>query len=323
MLVQLYTRVTDRLVVSIKSNEGTVNMWQGIVINTSGYYGTFAKTVFTWAVNGDNLMTCGDLVSTEQALAVAAFNSKPSFTNISGQNLTYQGYTKGAIALFSSKGPTADGRVKPDIAGPGLVLASSVSGVDSTYIVGGADYSSVVANAVSPINGQTYSYAVAGGTSMSSPAVSGIVALLLQVDSTLNPVEVKDLLFNTAILDSKTGAIPDTGSTVWGHGKVNAYGAMASLLGVLSVKNGTSNLPCNIYPNPSNGKYMLEIYSSENDFANITITDIAGRMIKHTVEQINEGLTVLNINISESGKGIYFVKVNSNKGFNTLKIVKE
>ena len=323
MLVQLYTRVTDRLVVSIKSNEGTVNMWQGIVINTSGYYGTFAKTVFTWAVNGDNLMTCGDLVSTEQALAVAAFNSKPSFTNISGQNLTYQGYTKGAIALFSSKGPTADGRVKPDIAGPGLVLASSVSGVDSTYIVGGADYSSVVANAVSPINGQTYSYAVAGGTSMSSPAVSGIVALLLQVDSTLNPVEVKDLLFNTAILDSKTGAIPDTGSTVWGHGKVNAYGAMASLLGVLSVKNGTSNLPCNIYPNPSNGNYMLEIYSSENDFANITITDIAGRMIKHTVEQINEGLTVLNINISESGKGIYFVKVNSNKGFNTLKIVKE
>jgi len=68
---------------------------------------------------------------------------------------------------------------------------------------------------------------------------------------------------------------------------------------------------------------MLEIYSTENDFANITITDIAGRLIKHTVEQINEGLTVLNINISESGKGIYFVKVNSNKGFNTLKIVKE
>ena len=323
MLVQLYTRVTDRLVVSIKSNEGTVNMWQGIVINTSGYYGTFAKTVFTWAVNGDNLMTCGDLVSTEQALAVAAFNSKPSFTNISGQNLTYQGYTKGAIAPFSSKGPTADGRVKPDIAGPGLVLASSVSGVDSTYIVGGSDYSSVIASAVSPINGQTYSYAVAGGTSMSSPAVSGIVALLLQVDSTLNPVEVKDLLFNTAILDSKTGAIPDTGSTIWGHGKVNAYGAMASLLGVLSVKNGTSNLPCNIYPNPSNGNYHLEIYSNDNDIANITITDITGRIIKHTVEVINAGLTVLNINISESGKGIYFVKVNSTKGFNTLKIAKE
>jgi minor extracellular serine protease Vpr len=323
MLVQLYSRVTDRLAVKITGNEGTVNMWQGIVINTSGYYGTFSKINYPWAVDGDNLMTCGDLVSTQQALAVAAYNSKPSFTNISGDNLSWQGYAKGAIALFSSKGPTADGRVKPDIAGPGLVLASAVSGVDSTYLVGGDDYSSVIATGVSPINGQTYSYAVAGGTSMSSPAVSGIVALLLQVDSTLNPVEVKDLLFNTAILDTKTGAIPDSGSTIWGHGKVNAYGAMASLLGVLSVKNGTSNLHCNIFPNPSDGRYQLEVFSNQNDLANLTVTDITGRIIKHSVEQINAGLTLINVNISESGKGIYFVKVNSSKGFNTMKIVKE
>jgi hypothetical protein len=203
------------------------------------------------------------------------------------------------------------------------VVASSVSGVDSTYIVGGTDYSSVIASAVSPINGQTYSYAVAGGTSMSSPAVSGIVALSLQVDSTLNPAEVKDLLFSTAILDSKTGAIPDSGSTIWGHGKVNAYGAMASLLGVLSVKNGTATLPCNIFPNPGNGYYQLEIISKENDFANLIITDVTGRIIKNSVEQINAGLTVININISESGNGIYFARVNTSKELSTLKIVKE
>ena len=194
MLVQLYSKVTDKLAVSITSNSGTVNMWQGIVINTSGYYGTFTKSGYTWAVNGDNVMTCGDLVSTENALAVAAYNSKPTFTNISGQSLTYSGYAKGAIASFSSKGPTADGRVKPDIAGPGLALASSVSGVDSTYLIGGSDYSSVIAAATSPINGETYSYAMAGGTSMSSPAVSGIVALLLQVDTTLNPSEKRPII---------------------------------------------------------------------------------------------------------------------------------
>jgi hypothetical protein len=147
--------------------------------------------------------------------------------------------------------------------------------------------------------------------------------LLLQVDSTLNPVEVKNLLFNTAILDSKTGAIPDSGSTIWGHGKVNAYGAMASLLGVLSVKNGTSNLPCHIFPNPGKGNYQLEIFTTKNDLATLTITDITGNIIKQSIEQINAGLSVININISESAKGIYFVKVNSSNGFNTLKIVKE
>lgn len=323
MLVQLYSRVTDRLAVSIRSQDGTVNMWQGIVINTSGYYGIFAKNGYSWAVNGDNLMTCGDLVSTEKALAVAAFNSKPVFTNISGQTLTYTGYAKGAIASFSSKGPTADNRVKPDIAGPGLVVASSVSGVDSTYLVGGTDYSSVIATQVSPINGQTYSYAVAGGTSMSSPAVSGIVALLLQVDSTLAPSNVKDLLFNTAIIDSKTGVIPDSGSTIWGHGKVNAYGAMASLLGVSGLQNGDPRLPCKIFPNPGQGAYQLEIFTTENELITFDITDITGRVIKHSIEQIHAGLSVIQINISESGKGIYFVKINSSKGLNTLKIIKE
>ena len=323
MLVQLYSRVADRLAVSIRSQEGTVNMWQGIVINTSGYYGTFAKNGYSWAVNGDNIMTCGDLVSTEQALAVASFNSKPSFTNVSGQNLSYTGYSKGYISSFSSKGPTVDGRVKPDIAGPGLAVASSISGVDSTYLVGGSDYSSVITTAVSPINGATYGYAVAGGTSMSSPAVSGIVALLLQVDSTLNPAEVKNLLFTTAITDNKTGVIPDTGSTIWGHGKVNAYGAMASLLGVLATKNQSNQIPCSIFPNPGKGFYQLEIFANENDQARLLITDITGRIVKQTTEQINAGLTVININISESGKGIYFVQLNTGKGLNTMKIVKE
>lgn len=323
MLVQLYSKVGDRLAVRITATNGVVNMWQGIVINTSGHYGTFAKNGYTWAVNGDKIMTCGDLVSTEQALAVAAYNSKPSFTNISGQSLTYTGYTKGAIASFSSKGPTADGRVKPDIAGPGLAIASSISGVDSTYLVGGSDYSSVISNAVSPINGETYAYAVAAGTSMSSPAVSGIVALLLQVDSTLNPVEIKDLLFSTAITDSKTGVIPDSGSTIWGHGKVNAYGAIASLLGVQSVKNGTSALASSIYPNPGNGQYQLEIFSIDNDIAHLYITDIAGRNITSSVEKINSGLTVMPVDISNFGKGIYILKIAGSKGFSTLKIVKE
>ena len=323
MLVQLFSKVLDRLAVTITSTDGTVNMWQGIVIKTSGYYGTFAKSGYTWAVNGDNLMTCGDLVSTEQALAVAAYNSKPTFTNISGQSLTYTGYAKGAIASFSSKGPTADGRTKPDIAGPGLALASSISALDTTYYLGGVDYSSVVASNVSPINGESYSYAMAAGTSMSSPAVSGIVALLLQVDSTLNPVDVKTLLFNTAITDSKTGVIPAGGSTIWGHGKVNAYGAIASLLGVLAVKNNSSQLPCMLFPNPGKGNYQLEVYAAENDKLQLCISDITGKIIKNSTEQISLGLNLIDINISESGKGIYFLKINGSKGINTLKIINE
>jgi hypothetical protein len=323
MLVQLYSRVGDRLAVSISANSGTVNMWQGIVIKTSGYYGSFTKSGYAWAVNGDNLMTCGDLVSTEQALAVAAYNSKPTFTNISGQSLTYQGYPKGAIASFSSKGPTADGRVKPDIAGPGLALASSVSAMDSSYLVGGADYSSVIATFVSPFNNETYSYAMAGGTSMSSPCVSGIVGMLLEIDSTLNPAAVKNLLFNTAIIDSKTGAIPDSGSTIWGHGKVNAYGAVASLLGLLPVSSNSVNLHCKIFPNPGKGQFSMEVISMVNELAEIKIYDSRGSMVKQVNNQITSGINVIDIDLSREAEGVYFLQVKGNQTFDVLKLIKQ
>ncbi len=323
MLIQLYSRTNDRLAISIKAAEGTVNMWQGIVVNTSGYYGTFTKYSYSWAVNGDSQMTCGDLVSTSEALAVAAYNSKPSFTNISGQSLTYNGYPKGAISAFSSKGPTADGRIKPDIAGPGLALASSISSLDSTYYIGGDDYSSVITSATSPFNGISYSYAVAAGTSMSSPSVSGIVALLLQADSSLTPAQVKSLLFTTAIQDSKTGVIPPGGSNTWGFGKVNAYRAMAKLLGVLSVKNQSSKLACSVFPNPGNGNYHLELYTPSDDNLTITISTLNGQVIKQWNEDCYFGVNMIPFNLNTSAKGIYFLTIQGKDTFKSIKLIRE
>ncbi|MBK8659377.1 MAG: S8 family serine peptidase [Bacteroidetes bacterium] len=57
------------------------------------------------------------------------------------------------------------------------------------------------------------------GTSMSSPAVGGIIALLLEANLSLTPQQVKDILATTAIVDSSTGIIPAQGSLPWGYGK--------------------------------------------------------------------------------------------------------
>ncbi|MCC6250932.1 MAG: S8 family peptidase [Bacteroidia bacterium] len=323
MLIQLYSRVADRLAISIEAQAGTINMWQGIVVETSGHYGTFTKFNYPWAVNGDTEMTCGDLVSTQHGIAVAAYNSKPAFKNISGQNLSYSGYAKGAIALFSSKGPTADGRVKPDIAGPGLALASSVSSFDSTYYPGGDDYSSVITSTPSPFNGKNYNYAMAGGTSISSPSVSGIVALLLEIDSTLNPSEIKTLLSNTAIQDSYTGVIPTGGSTTWGGGKVNAYKAIASHLGVLSVKQNNYTINSKVFPNPGNGKYMLEIFSDKQQSLNWAVYDIEGRTLINSVSTINFGLNTISIDLRNYSQGIYFLNIFSDNSQNTIKLIKQ
>ncbi|HRF82342.1 MAG TPA: S8 family serine peptidase, partial [Flavobacteriales bacterium] len=127
----------------------------------------------------------------------------------------------GAIAPFSSIGPTLDERVKPDIAAPGVNIGSAMSSYTDE------DFTTIL-NV--PFQGRSFPFARLSGTSMSSPAVAGIVALVLEADPTSTPLEVKDAIMRTARQDSHTGVIPVGGSNMWGAGKVNAYQAVREVL---------------------------------------------------------------------------------------------
>lgn len=79
----------------------------------------------------------------------------------------------GATAWFSSPGPTADGRIKPDVAALG------------------------VGNTVAHPT-ETNQYLTANGTSFSCPLTSGVVALMLERVPTLTPLQVREALRSTA-----------------------------------------------------------------------------------------------------------------------------
>src|SRR6185312_4875899 len=182
--------------------------------------------------------------------------SKTSFININGVGLVYPGSALGRIAPFSSLGPTVDGRVEPDITAPGFALASSVSSYDTTYNPGGSNFSSIVS--ADTISGRAFPYAMLAGTSMASPCVAGIVGMMLQVNPTLTPDEVKNIINNTAITDFYTGTIPATGSNTWGYGKINAYEAIKSIVKEESVQSvNMSPLDCVLFPNPNKGTFTI------------------------------------------------------------------
>jgi len=96
------------------------------------------------------------------------------------------------IASYSSKGPTLiDHLVKPDLVAPGNHLVSlRVAG--STLDVAYPELE------VTPSNGAIAQYFQLSGTSMSTPIVSGAVALMLQQNSALTPDQVKARLMKTA-----------------------------------------------------------------------------------------------------------------------------
>ncbi|HEV7858636.1 MAG TPA: S8 family serine peptidase [Pyrinomonadaceae bacterium] len=122
--------------------------------------------------------------------------------------------TLGSIAPFSSPGPTADGRQKPDITAPGYYLYSSrstdVSGVFGTIGTG--------SNA--PTDSTHYTGLL--GTSMATPVVTGSVALMLQANAGLTGEQIKDSIKASA--DSPTGG---TWDAHFGFGKLNVPGAIA------------------------------------------------------------------------------------------------
>jgi len=113
------------------------------------------------------------------------------------------------LVCFSSRGPTADGRVKPDVAGAGVLITAADGGTDSGY----TDKS---------------------GTSMSSPFTAGVAALiqharLVDGQPLLAPQEVKNVLMLTAHdwgpLDGSADSGPSS-DIDWGAGRLDGYRAV-------------------------------------------------------------------------------------------------
>jgi uncharacterized repeat protein (TIGR01451 family) len=97
------------------------------------------------------------------------------------------------IADFSGRGPSPWDQIKPDISAPGVEVLSTLPGG---------------------------SYGLMNGTSMAAPHVVGVIALMLQADSSLTYQDVVNILATTA---TPLGEI--TPNNAYGWGLVNAYAA--------------------------------------------------------------------------------------------------
>ncbi|MGZ8463409.1 MAG: S8 family serine peptidase [Candidatus Deferrimicrobiaceae bacterium] len=121
-----------------------------------------------------------------------------------------------AISSFSSIGPTRDGRLKPDIAAPGEYLSSTRS-----LIAPITNYSGIVDN----------NYAIDRGTSMATPHVTGVAALVWQSNPSLTGSGMRERLRRTANPPTDGSATPNT---TWGYGKLSALRAVQETVAAIS-----------------------------------------------------------------------------------------
>lgn len=294
------TNTALRIALKATAPEGVVHFWN--VTELSNDVGNWGQAFLSGAgglIAGNALYGISEPACTQSLISVAAYNSEYQLGN--------GNWAGGAIAGFSSSGPTLDERVKPDIAAPGVNVASSISSfTDNSYTT-----LTTVQH-----NGRTYPFARFSGTSMSSPAVAGIAALVWEAAPGLTPAQLKALLMATTRTDQYTGAIPEGGSTRWGMGKVNAYHAVTDVLGVTSVReemDGTTLL----WPNPAHDR--VHVLPHQAGPAEVTVTDMVGRVVY--TGSTTGGLFTLNC--AAWAPGVHVIRLRSAPGTTTLRFVKQ
>ncbi len=287
-----------KIILKSTAEGGTVHYWNVTeTVTDVGNWGMEFQAFGPGTTAGDNLYGIGAPACAASTIAVAAYSA--SYLTGSG---TVVG---GGPANFSSYGPLIDESIKPDISAPGVSVASSIS----SY----TDNSFVEAVSVA-FEGRDYPFARLSGTSMSSPVVAGIAALILEANPYLAAWQVKAIIQQTAREDVYTGAIPAGGSTKWGMGKINAYQAIRVALNTTGWEEENGQLDWTIYPNPTAD--FISISSISGDVSSVLIYNLAG-------ECVGSAESISMISVAHLAAGTYLLRLVVDEHVQQKKFVKQ
>ena len=276
----------NRIVLESTASIDEVHFWNVTELSSDvGNWGMDFTDAEPGYLAGDATHGIGAPACTGKAITVAAHSSE--YTNFNGT--VYGGQRAG----FSSLGPLINGNSKPDIAAPGVNVASSIS----SYTDNG--YTQVTAV---NFNNRIYPFARFSGTSMSSPAVAGIVALMLDANPYLSPYQVKQIIIQTRRLDAHTGTIGPNGDAAWGWGKINALKAIQVAVNTVGMLEVSQPLDWKIVPNPAN--QIIHLEGEITEFTSIQIINLNGQVVRTFIKGDQ-------INVSDLLNGFYILRVQS------------
>lgn len=258
------------------------------VINTSLGYSDFDSTVFDYTYSDMDGMTTfiSRAASMTASKGIIACVSAGNEGNKSWKYITAPADASdilavGAvdstnmIAALSSRGPSSDGRIKPDVAAMGFLTGKqSISG--------------------DPSRGN--------GTSYSSPLIAGSVASLWQA---YPEVPAKELI---QMVRESSDRIENPGPE-YGYGLPNFALAYWSIKSVPAISDPGQ---LEIYPNPASSHIMVRVAESSTEICPLRFLDMSGRVV-YSVEirvpcevnlpySLNNGIYILEM---KTKQGIY------------------
>jgi len=240
---------------SIASKAATMCARKGmIVVNSAGNTGGSAWPKVTFPGDADSIITVG---------AVDASLS---------------------LATFSSIGPSADGRIKPDVVAQGVA--------------------SVVANANGNIT-------TSNGTSFSSPITAGMVACLWQANPSRKNMEIIQAI-------KESSSLYATPNNQFGYGIPDYCAAKNMLLGITTSTSSNNSISL-ASSNPFDTEIKLNISSTSNRTMKIELIDLLGKIVyKNTISVSANTPFQYAINTSTVNSGVYTIRISSDEAENKL-----
>ncbi len=196
------------------------------------------------------------------------------------------------IAFFSSRGPTFDQRIKPDVCAqgmPAIVIAANGTVTASS------------------------------GTSFSAPIITGALTCLWQAHPELNNIQIMDAIKQSADRYSQ----PDT---IFGYGIPDFYAAHLYLNSMGQIDENTENL-LNVFPNPFKNILNIAFYSKNIEIPYNSKLEVFEEKKKKVIDayvddvENNYSLMVIN-NVEKLSKGVYIVRFTAKDVVLQTKVVK-
>lgn len=280
----------------ITATEGTVHAWNlATLANRAGNQGCgFTSRNREGFTDGDILYGIGEPACAAQNISVAAHTSDK-------RNSDTTGFITGNIASFSSSGPLIDGTLKPEISAPGVAVVSSINFFTDQHYDGVMSWTLGI---------NRYIWDKMDGTSMSCPAVTGVVALMLEANPALTVSQIREIIRTTARNDDKTGPLVETNThdLRWGWGKIDALAAVNEAVSRIGINQAeTLGRKLTLYPNPACNSVVVKTGCGERE--QMSVYTIDGRQVLQTPVCMEAVL-----DISRWERGVYIVRIGSRTG---------
>ena len=229
----------------------------------------------------------------------------------------------GEMGSFSSRGPVRGfGQIKPDVSAPGVAVLAAVPPASLLGAIGTLE--------------KTPNYAHLDGTSMSSPHVAGVTALIKQAHPDWTPDVIRTAMINTATnMRNETGAPKADGASAdsilaQGGGLVNVPAAL-NTKSLMGVEGDGINMP-GILGSHSYGEVpVVNSRVAHTSPVTVSVRDLSGQGGTYNLRVANNrelerngiSVTLSNVSVSVPANGTASYTVNATVDGNIIRNTSE